>query len=91
MCQLPLMVLADDEKAILKSFELFPSVDGVMIANIDFNLYDAIGFGGISSKKGYAYVNIKIFDKQGKRIFKLKERASSSDGGTCRWRFCNGY
>ncbi len=72
--------IVDDDKAIQKAFELLPEIDGVMVAYIDFNLYDAMGIGGLTSKKVYAYVNIKIFDKSGKLVFKLKERASSSQG-----------
>jgi hypothetical protein len=68
----------DDEAAIKKSFDVIPDIDGVMIAYIEFQLYDAVGMGGITTKKVYAYVNIKIFDKDGDRIFKLKERSSSS-------------
>jgi hypothetical protein len=71
-----------DTKAIKKAFEVFPDVDAVMVAYIDFNIYDAVGFGGISSKKVYAYANMKIFNSDGKRIFKLKERASSKKGVT---------
>lgn len=72
--------IADDKDAIKKAFELYPDLDGVMIAYINFNLYDAAGIGGLTSKKVYAYVNLKIFNKDGKVIFKLKERASSKKG-----------
>ena len=74
--------IVTDKRAIKKAFEIFPDVDVVMIAYIDFNLYDAVGFGGISSKKVYSYANVKLFNSEGKRIFKLKERASSSKGVT---------
>jgi hypothetical protein len=73
--------IADDTKAIQKSFEIVGNgVDGVMIAYISFNIYDAGGIGPMAKKKVYAYVNLKIFNKEGKRIFKLKERASSDKG-----------
>ncbi len=73
--------IADDTEAIKKSFEIVQQgVDGVMIAYVSFNIYDAGGFGPMAKKKIYAYVNLKIFNKDGKRIFKLKERASSSEG-----------
>ncbi len=73
--------IADDTDAIKKSFEIVQNgVDGVMIAYVSFNIYDAGGFGPMAKKKVYAYVNLKIFNKEGKRIFKLKERASSSEG-----------
>ncbi len=71
----------DDTEAIKKSFEVVANgVDGVMIAYVAFNIYDAGGFGPMAKKKIYAYVNIKIFNKEGKRIFKLKERSSSDEG-----------
>lgn len=73
--------IADDNEAIAKSFEIVGNgIDGVMIAYINFNIYDAGGVGPLAKKKVYAYVNIKIFDKAGNRIFKLKERASSDKG-----------
>ncbi|MEX1188836.1 MAG: hypothetical protein WED33_06215 [Bacteroidia bacterium] len=73
--------IADDNDAIAKSFEILgDEIDGVMIAYINFNIYDAGGVGPLAKKKVYAYVNIKIFDRQGNRIFKLKERASSDKG-----------
>ena len=73
--------IVNDKKAIAKCFEIFPDVDAVMIAYINYNLYDAAGAMGMTSKKVYAYCNIKMFNKEGKRIFKLKERASSKKGG----------
>jgi len=73
--------IADDTDAIKKSFEIIQQgVDGVMIAYINFNIYSAGGIGPMAKKKVYAYVNLKIFNKEGKRIFKLKERASSDEG-----------
>lgn len=74
--------IVTDKRAIKRAFEVFPDIDAVLIAYIDFNVYDAVGFGGISSKKVYAYANMKVFNSDGKRIFKLKERASSKKGVT---------
>ena len=71
--------LDDDTKAIKKSFEFLPAdVDGVMIAYLDFDLQNsgASAFG-VSSKKGFAFANIKIFNREGKRIFKLKDSEKS--------------
>ena len=69
----------DDIKAIKKSFEYLPSdVDGVMIAYLDFDLQNGgVSAFGVSSKKGFASANIKIFNKEGKRIFKLKDSEKS--------------
>ncbi len=73
--------IADDTDAIKKSFEIVQSgVDGVMVAYINFNIYSAGGIGPMAKKKVYAYVNLKMFNKDGKRVFKLKERASSDEG-----------
>ena len=72
--------IVNDKKAILKFFELFPDVDAVMIAYIDYNLYDGVGAFGMSKKKVYANANIKLFNRDGKRIFKLKESESSDKG-----------
>ncbi len=72
---------ADDTQAIVKAFEVVQQgVDGVMIAYVSFNIYDAGGIGPMAKKKVYAYINLKMFNKEGKRIFKLKERASSTEG-----------
>lgn len=73
--------IADDTEAIKKSFEVVQQgVDGVMICYINFNIYNAGGFGPMAKSKVYAYVNMKIFNKDGKRIFKVKEKASSDMG-----------
>lgn len=73
--------LAEDSEAIKKSFEIIPSdVDAVLIAYVNFNIYDAGGIGPLAKKKIYAYVNLKMYDREGKRIFKLTERATSDDG-----------
>ncbi len=73
--------IADDEEAIKKSFDYLPAdVDAVMIAYIDFSLYDEVGIGGFSKKKVRAHVNLKLFDRTVKRIFKLKENANSDTG-----------
>jgi len=73
--------LMQDDKAIKKSFELLPQdVEGVMVAYINFNMYEAGGIGPYAKQKVRANVNLKIFNREGKRIFKLKE-AESSNGG----------
>jgi hypothetical protein len=73
--------IADDEKAINKAFEILPGdVDVVMIAYLNFQLYDAVGVGGLTNKKVHAYVNLKLFDRKLDRVFKLKEGANSDKG-----------
>lgn len=73
--------IVDDVAAIKKAFEVLPAdVDGVMIAYMSFALYDEAGAMGLTVKKVRAYVNIKIFNREGKRIFKLKEHETSDKG-----------
>jgi len=72
--------IVNDNDAIKKAFEVVPDIDGVMIAYVDYKIYTAGGIGPLSSKKIYAYCNLKIFNKDGKRIFKLRERATSKEG-----------
>lgn len=75
--------IVDDVKAIKQAFEMLPAdVDGVMIAYVSFDLYDQAGMMGVTIKKARAYVNIKIFNREGKRIFKLKDYESSKEGVT---------
>jgi len=75
--------IVDDVKAIKKAFEILPDdVDGVMIAYLSFQLVDQAGAFGITIKKVQAYANIKIFNREGKRIFKLKDWESSKGGIT---------
>ncbi len=72
--------IVNDKKAILKAFEIFPDVDAVLIAFIDYRLYEGVGAFGMSKMKVNANANIKLFNKEGKRIFKLKESESSKKG-----------
>ena len=73
--------IIDDVKAIKKAFEILPpDVDGVMIAYLSFRLVDQAGAFGVSIKKVQAYANIKIFNREGKRIFKLKDYETSKGG-----------
>jgi hypothetical protein len=75
--------IVDDTEAMENAFKLLPEdVDVVMIAYIDFNLVDQIGFGGVSFKKVRANVNLKLFDRKLDRIFKLKENAMSDESVT---------
>jgi len=74
--------IVTDKKTIKKTFELFPDVDAVMIAYLDYGIYASGGVGPLSKKKVNAYVNIKMYNKDGKRIFKLKESSSSKSGVT---------
>lgn len=73
----------NDDEAIIASFDLLPEdVDGVMIAYINFNIYTEAGAMGITTEKVMANCNIKIFNREGSRIFKLKESEKSNSGVT---------
>ena len=73
--------IVDNVEAIKKAFEVLPAdVDGVMIAFMSFDLVDQMGTMGVTVKKVRAYINIKIFNREGKRIFKLKEYETSDKG-----------
>ncbi|MDH5608946.1 MAG: hypothetical protein OEY56_05665 [Cyclobacteriaceae bacterium] len=72
--------LGTDKKAIQQAFQVFPELEAVMIAYVDFNLYDAMTTMGVTTQKINAYVNVKLFNSQGDRIFKLRERATSRKG-----------
>ncbi len=66
--------ILDDVDAIKASFDLLPpDVDGVMIAYLSFQLEEQAGAMGMTIKRVRAYANIKIFNRKGQRIFKLKE------------------
>lgn len=75
--------IIDDVKAIKQAFTFLPAdVDGVMIAFITFRLEDQAGMMGLTVKKVRAYANVKIFNREGKRIFKLKESELSKESVT---------
>lgn len=75
--------IVDDVKAIKQAFTFLPAdVDGVMIAFVTFKLEDQAGMMGLTVKKVRAYANVKIFNREGKRIFKLKETELSKESVT---------
>jgi len=63
----------DNEKALLK---IFNESDGVMDVSIDFKLIK-IGLAGMGIIKVDAFANIALFNKNGDRVFSLKEDAKS--------------
>jgi hypothetical protein len=56
--------------------EIFKEVDGVMLVNIDYAFVKKmVPFtAGIQ-----AYVSIKLFDREGKKVFKIREFATSKE------------
>lgn len=72
--------IADDEEAMRKAFSILPAdVDVIMVAFIDFNLFDEMGFGGVSMKKIRVNINLKMYDRKIERVFRLKENVTSDN------------
>lgn len=71
---LPLMG-HENERALLK---IFGQADGVMKVYIDFDLVK-IGFGGMGVVKVNAHANIALFNKDGEKVFSIKEDAKSKN------------
>ncbi len=69
---LPLMG-HENERNLLK---IFNQCDGVMKVYIDFDLVK-IGFGGMGVVKVNAHANIALFNKDGDKVFSIKEDAKS--------------
>jgi hypothetical protein len=55
---------------------IFNQCDGVMKVYIDFSL-SKIGFGGMGIVKVTAFANIALFNKEGEKVFSIKEDAKS--------------
>jgi hypothetical protein len=68
---------SDNEKNLLK---IFDQCDGVMKIYIDFDL-EKKGFGGVGIAKVNAHANIILFNKNGEKVFSLKEEALSKISG----------
>ncbi|MBD1363359.1 hypothetical protein IDJ77_06005 [Mucilaginibacter sp. ZT4R22] len=62
-----------NENALLK---IFSRADGVMKVYIDFDLVK-IGFGGMGVVKVNAHANIALFNKDGDKVFSIREDAKS--------------
>jgi hypothetical protein len=57
---------------------IFNQCDGVMKVYVDFDLVK-IGFGGMGVVKVNAHANIALFNKQGDKVFSIKEDAKSKN------------
>ena len=65
----------ENERNLLK---IFSQCDGVMKVYIDFDLVK-IGFGGMGVVKVNAHANIALFNKDGDKVFSVKEDAKSKN------------
>ncbi|AYL98006.1 hypothetical protein [Mucilaginibacter celer] len=69
---LPLMGHANEKNLL----GIFNQADGVMKVYINFSL-SQIGFGGMGVVKVTAFANIALFNKDGEKVFSIKEDARS--------------
>jgi len=69
------MIGHENERNLLK---IFNQCDGVMKVYIDFDLVK-IGFGGMGVVKVNAHANIALFNKDGDKVFSIKEDAKSKN------------
>ncbi len=71
--------IAKDTRIIKEVFEMFPDIDAVMTAYIDFNLVTEAGAMGLSSKKVGAYCHIAVYDRELNKLMRLRESAKSNE------------
>ncbi|MCF8297280.1 MAG: hypothetical protein K9J13_07040 [Saprospiraceae bacterium] len=65
--------------AIEDALKLYKDADGVMVVILDYKLKKKQEMMGFGTAVVEAYVNIQLFNKEGKSILKIKERAESDD------------
>ncbi len=63
-----------NEKNLAKIFDQY---DGVMFVSLSFAFEAGIAFGGTGTVKINAYANMALFDKNGKKVFNIRENARS--------------
>ncbi len=64
----------NNEKSLAK---IFSQYDGVMFVSLSFAFEAGIAFGGTGTVKINAYANMALFDKNGKKVFNIRENARS--------------
>jgi len=67
--------LYETNKQSEKLFDIFKNetIDGIMYVSLDYKLYKTAQIAGFGTAKVYAYVNVKIFNAEGEKIFVLRE------------------
>ena len=68
-----------NKKAITNALQLFKKADGVMIVILHYRLKKKTEIVGFGTAVVEAYVNIQLFDRDGKSVLKIKERAESNE------------
>jgi len=57
--------------------KMFPEVDGVMFVYIHYQFEPKISIGGMGNAGMRAFINIDLFNKEAKKVFKMEEYATS--------------
>ena len=57
--------------------EMFPDVDGVMFVYIHYQFEPKVNIGGMGNAGMRAFINIDLFNKEAKKVFKMEEFATS--------------
>jgi hypothetical protein len=57
--------------------EIFPDVDGVMFVYLHFQFEPKVNIGGMGNAGMRAFINIDLFNKEAKKVFKMEEYATS--------------
>ena len=57
--------------------EMFPDVDGVMFVYMHYQFEPKVNIGGMGNAGMRAFINIDLFNKEAKKVFKLEEFATS--------------
>lgn len=72
------IITQTEKEKIRKAFEIYKDVDAVALCYLTFEIYDEVGAMGLSAQKVRAYVNMQMFNKEGKNIFKLRDWSKSN-------------
>ena len=59
--------------------EMFPDVDGVMFVYMHYQFEPKVNIGGMGNAGMRAFINIDLFNKEVKKVFKLEEFATSKN------------
>lgn len=65
----------DNEEGVAEIFK--ENADGIMFAEIHFDLVKGFGIGGTATVKMKAFLRMSLYDKTGKKVFVINESATS--------------
>jgi hypothetical protein len=60
---------------------MFSQYDGVMFVYINFDFVKGFAIGGVGTVKVNAYANMVLYDKEGKKVFNIRENETSKKTG----------